>query len=131
LEVTIHALVFVFILAMSVFSPRYRAKLKQEWDTSNSQRFAMVLGATVYSVALVFALFVWVPMLGSAKPADSSAKEQRSGSSIEFTNDEVEEMKKTQKLGELVDVAGNLLKRKLAEREHAKSDKDGIVVEER
>jgi hypothetical protein len=82
IEVTIHALVFVFILAMSVFSPRYRAKLKQQWDTSNSQRFAMVLGATVYSVALAFALFVWVPMLGSAK-------EQRSGSSIEFTNDEV------------------------------------------
>ncbi len=131
LEVTIHALVFVFILAMSVFSPRFRAKLKQEWDTSNSQRFAMVLGATLYSGALLFALFVWVPMLGSAKAADLSAKEQRSGSSIEFTNDEVEEMKKIQKLGELVDVAGNLLKRKLAERERAKSDKDGSVVEER
>jgi hypothetical protein len=46
-------------------------------------------------------------------------------------------MKKTQKMSELVDVAGDLLKRKLAEqkekteRERAKSDKDGIVVEER
>lgn len=137
LEVTIHALVFVSILAISVFSPKYSAKLKQQWDTSKSQRFAIVLGATLYSAALLFALFVWVPMLGSAKPADSSSKEQRSGSSIEFTNDEIEEMKKTQKLGELVDVAGDLLKRKLAERkekaerERAKSDKDGSVVEER
>ncbi len=120
LEVTIHALVFVFILVMSVFSSRYRAKLKQEWDTSNSQRFAMVLGATLYSVALVFALFFWVPMLVSGKPADVDGKERQSGSA-----------------SELVDVASELLKRGMDERKEktegarAESKGDGGVVEER
>lgn len=113
-EVTIHALVFVFILVMSIFSPQYRTKLKRQWDTSNWQRFAMILGATLYSAALILALFVWIPMIGSDQ-ADSSAGERRSAPTIEFSTDEVETMKKTKKLDELVDVAGNLLKRKLAE----------------
>ena len=113
-EVTIRAVVFVFILVMSIFSPRYRTKLKRQWDTSTWQRFAMILGATLYSAALILALFVWIPMIGSDQ-ADSSVGERRSAVTIEFSRDEVETMKKTKKLDELVDVAGNLLKRKLAE----------------
>ncbi len=35
IEMTIHAAVFIFLLIMAIFSPRYRSKLRERWDTSN------------------------------------------------------------------------------------------------
>lgn len=125
-EVTIHAVVFVFILFMSIFSSRYRAKLKQQWDKSNGERFAMILGVTLYSTALLFALFVWVPWIGRDQGDIGSGERQSAGSNV-FSRDELESMKKTQDLDGLLDVAGDLLKRKLAEqKEKAKQGETGI-----
>lgn len=125
-EVTIHAIVFVNILFMSIFSSRYRAKLKQQWDKSNGEKFAMFLGVTLYSTAILFALFVWVPWIGRDQ-GDRSSGERRSAGSKGFSRDELESMKRTQDLDELLDVAGDLLKRKLAEqKEKAKQGETGI-----
>ena len=59
IEVTIHALVFLFLLFMATFSPKYRKKLRDDWNTSNWKRFSIVLGIGMYSIALILALFVW------------------------------------------------------------------------
>lgn len=61
-EVTIHALVFVYLLLRAIFSPAYRRKLREHWDTSNWRRAGIVLGIGVYMAALVFALLVWTPL---------------------------------------------------------------------
>ena len=93
-EVTIHALVFVFLLVMSIFSPRYRQRLKEDWDTSGWKRFSIVLGISLYSIALVIALFVWIPVMG-ARDEPTASNEDESSITIEFSSDEIEKMKKT------------------------------------
>lgn len=115
LEVTIHAAVFVFFLLMSIFSPKYRAKLKRQWDTSNRQKFSLVLGVALYSAALIFALVVWLPLF-RGDGEKQAGSERRGAITIEFSQEEVKAIGKTKGLDELVDVAGSALKRKLAER---------------
>ena len=122
-EVTIHALIFVFLLVMSIFSPRYRQKLKEDWDTSGWKRFSIVLGISLYSIALVIALFVWIPVMG-ARDAPTTSNESESSITIQFSSDEIEKMKKTKEIDELVDVAGNFIKRKLEERKQ-EAEQDG------
>jgi hypothetical protein len=114
-EVTIHALVFVCLLLMSIFSPRYRAKLKQNWNTSGWRKLGLVFGVTLYSAALIFALFVWIPViLGTT--SDSEATQQGSATQIEFSKQEMDKIQKTKTIEELVSVAGDLAKQKFAER---------------
>lgn len=122
-EVTIHALVFVFLLVMSIFSPRYRHKLKEDWKTSGWKRFSIVLGISLYSIALVIALFVWIPVMG-ARDAPTASNESESSITIQLSSDEIEKMKKTKEIVELVDVAGSFIKRKLEERKQ-KAEQDG------
>lgn len=122
-EVTIHALVFVFLLVMSIFSPRYRQKLKEDWGTSGWKRFSIVLGISLYSIALVIALIVWIPVMG-ARAAPTVSNESESSITIQFSSDEIEKMKKTKEIGELVDVAGSFIKRKLEERKQ-EAEQDG------
>ena len=114
-EVTFHAVVFIFLLLMAIFSPNYRKKLKDQWDTSNWQRFGIVLGVTLYSAALIVALIFWTPFLGRRTEV-VDATDQKHAVTIEFSADEVHRMKKTNELDQLVNVAGKIIKRKLEER---------------
>jgi thiol:disulfide interchange protein len=109
IEVTFHAVVFIFLLVMAIFSPRYRKKLKDRWDTSNWQRAGIVLGVTMYSAALVVALFFWTPLL-------TRGTDQNRSMPTKFTDDEVQSMKKTKEIDQLVETAGSIIRRKLAER---------------
>lgn len=122
-EVTIHALVFVYLLLMSIFSPRYRAKLRQTWNTSIWRKLGLVLGGTLYSTAFIFALFVWIPVV-MGTPSDSEAFKQRPATRIEFSKQEMDKIQKTKTIEELVSVAGDLAKQKFAERK-AKFDQRG------
>ena len=114
-EVTIHAVVFVFHLVMAVFSPRYREKLQKDWDTSAWKRFSIVLGVTMYSVALILALLFWIPALSRRTPEVAEA-DKKPSVTIEFNSEEVQRIKNTKEIDDLVDVAGGIIKRKLAER---------------
>ena len=114
-EVTIHALVFIFLLLTSIFSPRYRAKLRQTWNTSIWRKLGLVLGVTLYSTAFIFALFVWIPVV-MGTPSDSEASQQGSATRIEFSKQEMDKIQKTKTIEELVNVAGDLAKQKFAER---------------
>lgn len=114
-EVTFHAVVFIFLLLMAMFSPHYRKKLRDQWDTSNWQRFGIVLGLAMYSAALIVALLFWTPFLGRGAE-DVATADQKHAITINFSADEVQRMTKTKELDQLVDVAGSIIKRKLAER---------------
>ena len=114
-EVTIHAVVFIFHLIMAIFSPGYREKLRDDWDTSAWKRFSIVLGVTMYTVALIIALAFWIPALSRRTP-EVADTDKKPSVTIEFSSDEVQRMKNTKEIDELVDVAGGIIKRKLAER---------------
>lgn len=114
-EVTFHAVVFIFLLLMAIFSPKCRKKLKDQWDTSNWQRFGIILGITMYSAALIVALIFWTPSLGRRSDVVDTA-DQKHADTIEFSAEEIQRMKKTKELDQLVNVAGNIIKRKFAER---------------
>jgi heme/copper-type cytochrome/quinol oxidase subunit 2 len=115
-EVTIHAIVFIFLLVMSIFSPRYREKLREEWETSIWKRFGIVLGVTMYSAALILALLFWIPFL-LRYPPEEGEPNQNSSVTIELSSEEVQRMKHTKEIEELVDVAGGIIKRKMEVRE--------------
>lgn len=114
-EVTIHAVVFVFHLVMALFSPRYREKLRVDWDTSAWKRFSIVIGVTMYSAALMLALLFWIPAL-SIRTTEAAETDKKPSVTIEFSSEEVQRIKDTKEIDELVDVAGGIIKRKLAER---------------
>lgn len=126
-EVTIHAVVFIFHLVMAIFSPRYREKLRDDWDTSAWKRLSIVLGVTMYSAALIVALLFWTPFLLRPTPVAADT-DQKSSETIEFSSEEAERMKNTKEISELVDVAGDIIKRKLAEREEEEQNKSDIAT---
>ena len=115
IEVTIHSLVFIFLLLMAIFSPHYRKNLRDQWDTSNWHRLAIVCGVTMYSTALIVALLFWTPLLHRSSN-EVATTDQNKTITIKFTDDEVQRMKKTKEIDQLVDIAGNIIKRKLTER---------------
>ena len=114
-EVTIHALVFVFHLVMAMFNRRYREKLQEDWDASARKRIGIVLGVTMYSAALILALLFWISAL-SRQATEVADTEKNPSVKIESSSDDVQRMKNTKEIGELVDVAGGIIKRRLAER---------------
>ena len=126
-EVTIHAVVFIFHLVMAIFIPQYREKLRDDWDTSAWKRFSIVLGVTMYSAALIVALLFWTPFLLRPTPVAADT-DRKSSETIEFSSEEAERMQNTKEISELVDVAGNIIKRKLAEREEEEQNKSDIAT---
>jgi hypothetical protein len=69
----------------------------------------------MYSVALILALLFWIPALSRRAP-EVAETEKKPSVTIEFSSEEVQRMKNTKEIDELVDVAGGIIKRKLAER---------------
>ena len=116
LEVTLHAAYFLFLLLMALFSPRYREKLRQQWDTSARQKFGLVFGATAYVVALLIAGFFWGPLL--LHDRDSATRREGGGQhTVEFTKEEMDTLRKTTDLDSIGKTAEDILRRKLAERD--------------
>ncbi len=121
IEVTIDAIVFIYLLVRAMFSAGYRRKLHEAWDTSSWKRFGIIFGMVMYATALAIALLVWIPLIGGSKShGEEHANENQLEVAIEFTPEEVDEMKKTKEIQELADVAGNFIKRKLEERKQQK-----------
>lgn len=119
-EMTIHALVFIYLLLRAAFSPTYRQKLREHWNTSNWRRVSIVLGIGLYSAALAFALIVWIPLLTSSDPRQAKQNPRSNETiQIEFTSEEIKNLKETKEIEELVDTAGGFIKRKLEERKQA------------
>ena len=115
-EVTFHALVFVVYLMLAIFSPTYRGKLKEKWNTSFSNRISIVSGIGLYTAALAFALFFWIPFLENEKEREVSDEETLAPDPrARFTRDEIRAIRDTKELDELVKVAGDILKRKADE----------------
>ena len=125
-EVTVHALVFVYLLFRAAFSATYRQKLREHWNTSNWRRASIVLGIGLYSVALVFALVVWIPLL-VGRDQRHAHDPPRSGDTIEieFTPEEINKLRETKEVDELVDKAGGFITRKLEERKQAEQGSGG------
>ena len=93
IEVTIHALVFIYLMIRAVFSADYRQKLRDAWDTSLWKRFAIVFGILMYSTALAIALFVWIPLIGSSgNHREEQTNDNESSITIEFTSEEVDKI---------------------------------------
>ena len=121
IEVTIHAIVFIYLLVRAVFSADYRKRLHDAWDTSLWKRFGIIFGIVMYSTTLAIALFVWIPLISESKNhREEHVNENKSKVAIEFTPEEVDKMKKTKEIYELLDVADNFIKRKLEERKQQK-----------
>lgn len=74
LEITVHAAIFIFLMLMSIFSPRYRKKLKEKWNTSNRRRFTMVLGISLYATALFVALAIWIPAISGNQDSSENSE---------------------------------------------------------
>ena len=121
IEVTIHALVFIFHLIMAAFSAEYRAKLKKDWDTSWWKRAGIVLGILLYSAALLIALLVWTSVieLGS-KP--TKTPDTKPPIPINLTPSDLKDLKETKEVGDLIDTAEGILKQKLEEHRQRKQD---------
>ena len=94
LEVTIHAVVFVFHLVMAMFSRRYREKLREDWDASAWKRFGIVLGVTLYSAALILVLLFWIPALSRQATGVDDTDKKPSGK-IESGGDDAGRLKRT------------------------------------
>lgn len=58
-EATLHALVFIYLLLRAIFSPAYRWKLREHWNTTTWRRAAIVLGVSLYAAVLVTVLLGW------------------------------------------------------------------------
>ncbi len=114
-EVTIHSIVIGCISLLSLFSPRYRAILREQWNTSNWDRFAMILGGTLYAAGIAFAILVWVQVQRNGKTT-ATASQPSSIISIQFTHQDPAAMPETKKADSLVEAAAHLVQRKLNER---------------
>jgi signal transduction histidine kinase len=117
-EVTVHALVFVYLLFRAAYSATYRQKLSEHWNTSNWRRVSILLGIGLYSAALIFALMVWIPILTSSDQRQETPRSDEA-IKIEFTSEEIKKLKETKEIDELVDTAGEFIKRKIEERRQA------------
>lgn len=62
-EATLHALVFIYLLLRAIFSPAYRLKLREHWNTTTWRRAAIVLGVSLYMAVLVAVLLGWLLLL--------------------------------------------------------------------
>ena len=114
LEVTFHALVFLWLLGRACFDPKYRQKVRDEWNKSNRKRTGIIMGLTMYSVALFFAFSVWVPTLGDRLSGEKeNPKEETLELSDFFTPGELKEIGNTKEIDELLDVTKGILIQKL------------------
>ena len=114
-ELTVEAVVFLFLLVMAAFSPGSRRKLNAQWDRSIWQRVSMVALGVVYAGVLIFVVVVWVRYVGGGEkvvevPPDGNVIR------IEISDDGESGVKKGEVIEKLLDKAGSVIRRKLEDR---------------
>jgi TRAP-type C4-dicarboxylate transport system permease small subunit len=126
LEVTVHALVFIWLLLMAAFSPKYREKLKHQWTTSTSNRIAITLGLSLYSIAFIFALLFWISACRSTRVPTGAQNAEKSANTISFSKEEMHKLEETKKIGELVDTARVLIEQRFDKRRQPAENATGL-----
>lgn len=118
LEITIHALGFVYLLFRAIFSPKYRKKLHDEWNTSPRKRFFIVLGIMMYSIALFIATYFWFLVLAPNSAEKNALESQQQENTVKLTSKEVSEVIRAKKEGRFTEAVGELIKQKYNEKKH-------------
>ena len=115
-ELTVQAVVFLFLLVMAAFSPGSRRKLKEQWDRSIWQRVSMVSLGVTYAGVLIFVVVVWVRYLGGGEKVVESPPDGRNVIRVEISGDGESGVKKGEVIEKLLDKAGSVIRRKLEDR---------------
>jgi hypothetical protein len=111
-EITIHVLVLICPLVMSIFSPLYRQRLKDDWESSRRKRFSILLEICFYSVALMIALIFWVPVIWAGGEFTEPGGDE-SVIGVQLSSKKDEEVDQKEKVKELVEFRGDFIKRRL------------------
>jgi len=115
IEVTMRAIAFVFHLGFAVFSPRYRAMVREEWNASVAGRVAIVFGSMFSLLALIFAIYLWTPIFFEDEPSQQE-KDSRTRLALAFSGEDQERIMKTKEIDELVEVGSEIILRRLEEK---------------
>lgn len=106
-ELTVQAVVFLFMLVMATFDPGARRKLKEQWDRSIWQRVSMVSLGVVYAGVVVFVVVMWVRFSGGgAEVVEGEDRKRETESGV----------KKGEVIEKLLDKAGSVIRRRQDER---------------
>jgi hypothetical protein len=115
-ELTVQAVVFLFLLVMAAFDPGARRKLKEQWDRSIWQRVSMVSLGVVYAGVVVFVVVMWVRFSGGGAEVVDALPDRREGIRVEISADGDSGVKKGEVIEKLLDKAGSVIRRKLEDR---------------
>lgn len=114
-ELTVQAVVFLFLLVMAAFDPGARRKLKGQWDRSIWQRVSMVSLGVVYAGVVVFVVVMWVRFSGGGAEV-VEREERKEGMRVEISGDGESGVKKGEVIEKLLDKAGRVIRRRLDDR---------------
>ena len=114
-ELTVQAVVFLFLLVMAAFDPGARRKLKEQWDRSIWQRVSMVSLGVIYAGVLVFVVVMWVRFSGGGEKV-VEREDRKEGIRVESSGDGESGVKKGEVIEKLLDKAGSVIRRKLEDR---------------
>jgi magnesium-transporting ATPase (P-type) len=73
IEVTIYAILFIGYAVLSLFSPKYREKLKQSWQKSLWGRIGIIFGVTLCATIAVAICLFWMGAFSSEKTKTEEA----------------------------------------------------------
>jgi hypothetical protein len=114
-ELTVQAVVFLFLLVMAAFDPGARRKLKEQWDRSIWQRVSMVSLGVIYAGVLVFVVVMWVRFSGGGEKV-VEREDRKEGIRVEISGDGEPGVRKGEVIEKLLDKAGSVIRRKLEDR---------------
>jgi len=114
-ELTVQAVVFLFLLVMAAFDPGARRKLKEQWDRSIWQRVSMVSLGVIYAGVLGLVVVMWVRFSGGGEKV-VEREDRKEGIRVEISGDGEPGVKKGEVIEKLLDKAGSVIRRKLEDR---------------
>lgn len=62
-ELTVWAVIGLFVVVRAIFSQRHREKLKREWNSGWKGKIAIVFSAVLWTSIIATAGYFWVPAL--------------------------------------------------------------------
>ena len=114
-ELTVQAVVFLFLLVMAAFDPGARRKLKEQWDRSIWQRVSMVSLGVVYAGVVGLVVVMWVRFSGGGEKV-VEREDRKEGIRVEISGDGEPGVRKGEVIEKLLDKAGSVIRRKLEDR---------------
>lgn len=106
-EMTFHALVFLYHGLLAVFSPRHRRELRESWrKASVFGKIGRVLSVGIAATVVVGMVVFW-GWVGSARfgGKEVQAKADPPRIEIQLSRDKIDRLKDTREIGELAEVA--------------------------